>query len=92
MRTDRLRPTIPEHDTLTRSLQELHAALAEHVRRRRDAGAPVAEVLPEVRAMVRSAERSEGWRDPSDTLLEWIEQLTVEVYGGARMDRVPRAR
>jgi hypothetical protein len=82
MRPSRLRPPIAAPDALTRSLEALHAALTLHVRRRRDAGASIAQVLPEVRAMVRDAEESEGWRDPSDALMGWVDRLTIEIYAG----------
>jgi hypothetical protein len=70
---------------LVAHLGHLRATLTRYVGERRDAGAPVERVLPEVKALVREAAAREAvarelWPDTADALLGQVVRWTITAY------------
>jgi hypothetical protein len=61
-------------------LERMHSTVVGYVCVRRDQGVPVERVLPEVKRLVREAESSERWRDPSDLLMARAVRWSIEAY------------
>ena len=78
----------PEHepgpDDRSPDLAPLFAVVRQrvalHVRQRRGEGAPLERVVPELRCLVREAQSSEGWHDPTDVLMAVVVGWAVETY------------
>jgi hypothetical protein len=76
---------------LLHALEHLRATIVRYVGERREQGAAVERVLPEVKSLLRRAEASEQWLDPSDTLLAQVVRWTVEAYyDDPKLQLVPR--
>jgi hypothetical protein len=65
---------------LVRLLGHLRSAVTRYVRERREAGAAVERVVPEVKCLVREAASCEGWVDPGDTLTAQAVRWAIEGY------------
>jgi hypothetical protein len=61
-------------------LGHLRATLTRYVGERRDAGAPVERVLPEVKGLVREAAARELWLDTADALMGQVVRWTITAY------------
>jgi hypothetical protein len=66
-------------------LDQLRATLTRYVGERRDAGAPVERVLPEVKGLVREAAAREAaaralWVDTADALVAQVVRWTIAAY------------
>ena len=61
-------------------LEHLRATVTEYVHGRRTDGLPIERVLPEVKRMVREAQSSEPWWDPTDALAAQVVRWTIEAY------------
>jgi hypothetical protein len=61
-------------------LGHLRATLTRYVGERRDAGAPVERVLPEVKDLVREAAARELWFDTDDALMGQVVRWTIAAY------------
>jgi hypothetical protein len=61
-------------------LGHLRATVTRYVGERRDAGAPVERVLPEVKALVREAATRELWFDTADALVRQVVRWTITAY------------
>jgi hypothetical protein len=61
-------------------LGHLRATLTRYVGERRDAGAPVERVLPEVKGLVREAAARELWLDTADALMGQVVRWTIVAY------------
>ena len=61
-------------------LGHLRATLTRYVGERRDAGAPVERVLPEVKGLVREAAARELWVDTADALMGQVVRWTITAY------------
>jgi hypothetical protein len=65
---------------LVRLLGELQSTVSRYTRDRRDAGAAVERVVPEVKGLVREAAACEGWVDPGDTLTAQAVRWAIAAY------------
>ena len=76
---------------LLRLLAHLRSTVTTYVIARRDEGAPIERVVPEVKCLVRESESCEGWRDPSDALLAQVVRWSIEAYDDEpSLPHVPR--
>lgn len=65
---------------LVRLLAHLRSTVTRYVRERRDGGAPVERIVPEVKCLVREAASCEGWLDPGDTLTAQVVRWAITAY------------
>ena len=65
---------------LVRLLAHLRSAVTRYTHERRDAGAPVERVVPEVKGLVREATACERWCDPADTLTAQVVRWAIAAY------------
>ena len=65
---------------LIRLLDRLCSTVTRYVRGRRDAGAPIERVLPEVKGLVREAVAHERWFDPAGTMMAHVVGWTITAY------------
>jgi hypothetical protein len=65
---------------LVRLLGHLQSTVTRFVHERREAGAAVERVIPEVKGLVREAASCEGWVDPADTLTAQVVRWTITAY------------
>jgi hypothetical protein len=74
---------------LTGLLEQLRTAVVCYVGERREAGAPIQRVLPEVKALVREAVAYEGWHDPAAALMPQVVGWTIAAFYDAPAPRQP---
>lgn len=76
------RITAPEQPSadLARLLGHLRTTVARYVGDRRQAGAPIQRVLPEVKGLVREAVAYEAWYDPAEALMQQVVGWTIAAY------------
>jgi hypothetical protein len=65
---------------LVRLLAHLRSAVTRYAQERRDAGAAVERIVPEVKCLVREAASCEGWFDPGDSLMAQVVRWTIMAY------------
>ena len=65
---------------LIRLVDHLRSTVTRYVRGRRDAGAPIERVLPEVKGLVREAVAHERWFDPAEALMAHVVGWTITAY------------
>jgi hypothetical protein len=70
-------------------LGHLRLAVGRHVCDRRQAGAPIERVLPEVKGLVREAAAREGCHDPADALMQQVVGWTITAFYDALVPRHP---
>jgi hypothetical protein len=68
-------------------LGHLQLAVGRYVCDRRQAGAPIERVLPEVKGLVREASAREGWHDPADALMHQMVGWTITAFYDAPVAR-----
>jgi hypothetical protein len=64
-------------------LDQLRTAVVRYVADRREAGAPIQRVLPEVKGVMREAGAYEGWHDPAEVLMRQVVGWTIVAFYGA---------
>jgi hypothetical protein len=65
---------------LARLLAMVRAEVTRYVAARREAGAPIERVLPEVKCLVRASQVHERWDDPRDTLMTQVVRWVIGAY------------
>jgi hypothetical protein len=72
--------TVDPSPALVGHLGHLRATVTRYVGERRDAGAPVERVLPEVKDLVREAATRELWFETAEALVRQVVRWTITAY------------
>ena len=65
---------------LARLLAMVRTQVTQYVAQRREAGAPIERVLPEVKSLVRASQVAERWDDPRGTLMTQVVRWVIGAY------------